>query len=85
MSWWWPWSRRRRRRPDPKLAQAEASHRRAVKHRERAEQELQEVKELRLGDWARQTTAEDRFDLRLEAAWRTRLSRGNDNRGDRRP
>ena len=67
MTWsWWPWPRHRKLAP--KLLEAEVEHRRAVVHRERAEGELEDAREL--GDWARETTAANRFAVRLEAAIR---------------
>jgi hypothetical protein len=67
---WWPWPRRKH----PQVIEAEAEIRRSTGHREGAQRALDEAREL--GEWARQATVENRFDLRMEAAWRTRLARG---------
>lgn len=72
---WWPWPRRRKH---PQVEEAEAEIRRSASHRQGAERALREAQEL--GEWARRATAENRFDLRMEAVWRTKLSRGEQHR-----
>jgi hypothetical protein len=67
---WWPWPRRKH----PQVEEAEAEIRRSAGHREGAEQALREATEL--GEWARRQTAENRFDVRMRAAWRTEIARG---------
>jgi hypothetical protein len=69
---WWPWPRRRKH---PRIAEAEAEQRRSIAHRETMQGVRDEAREL--GEWARRATVENRFDLRMEAAWRTRLAKGD--------
>lgn len=71
---WWPWPRRKH----PQVAQAEAEQRRSVAHRQIAEEALEEAKEL--GEWARQATDENRFDIRMKAVWRAEIARGEQSR-----
>jgi hypothetical protein len=70
MRWPWPFARRRRRL---ELLDADAKVEQAAQDRELAEGERDDAKEL--AEWARDTNLANRFDLRLEAAWRARLSK----------
>lgn len=67
----WPFSKRRRR---VALLDADAQVAQAAQDRRRAEAALEDAR--RLAEWAREATASNRFALRLDAAYRTRLSRG---------
>jgi hypothetical protein len=66
----WPSPRRRRRLElldvDAKVAQAAADRRSAERERHAARE---------LANWAREATASNRLDLRLEAAWRLQTRR----------
>ena len=72
MRWpsWRPWPRRRR--PSPQVQQATEKIKEATVDREKAVEVLKEAKEI--SAWARKASLENRFDMRLRAAYRIEAS-----------
>jgi predicted DsbA family dithiol-disulfide isomerase len=67
MRWFrWPWPRQR---PDPQVEDAQAEVRVSANNLEVAEQALSDAQELT--EWAREANQQNRFDLRLRAAYRS--------------
>lgn len=66
----WPWPRRHRH---PQIEQAEVEVQVSASNREQAADALEETRQL--ADWAREATAENRFDVRLRAALRNTAHR----------
>jgi hypothetical protein len=64
----WPWPRHRNLKPQ--ILAAEAKIDQAEADRAEARRALEEAKEI--GEWARNATARNRFEARLDAAWRSR-------------